>query len=107
MRAKFMFNTPKSLHAEADALIKFQARASQYKNQKVDLLVVRADSEGNLGMSLPCFACVRLLIKYSRYIKLSHIYYSNSEGQIIKTNLNTLASNTNVRLAPAYQHHDL
>lgn len=104
-RAYFVFNTPLSIHAEADVLIKFRSKATRFDKQKVDLLVVRSDSNGNLGMSLPCLACVRLLAKYTQYINLNHIYYSNAKGEIIKTNLPELVKNPKVRMAPAYINH--
>lgn len=69
----------------------------------MDLLVVRVGNGGNLLMSMPCAACVRLLIKYSKLVNICHIYYSDDEGNIVKTNLFELAQNENVRVSHAYE----
>lgn len=78
-----------SIHAEVAAFnnLKF-CRETQY----IDLLVIRVNKSKNLCNSKPCSKCIMFMnttLKKRNYI-VSTIYYSNDNGDIVKTKLNNL-----------------
>jgi len=63
-------------------------RASDIKGyrvgeKKVNLIVIRVNSNGELTCSKPCFNCSRLIRRNCVFI--NKIYYSNWSGQIEQT----------------------
>lgn len=58
------------------------------KSDTLDLCVVRISKDGILKNSKPCKTCIKFIEKSK--IKIKNIYYSNSKGEIIKSNLNDL-----------------
>jgi len=84
-------NVP-GIHAEEDALSKLMPLKYKKKLEPINLLVIRLSPKNKLQSSKPCFNCVKLLsiIPMKKGYKLENIYYSDDEGNIIKTNLQTL-----------------
>jgi hypothetical protein len=80
-------------HSEVNAILKLRFRREKLKNPiKISALVIRVSSTGELGMSRPCAHCTFSLFRLPRkfgYV-ITDIYYSNENGNIIKTNINEL-----------------
>ena len=84
-------NTP-GIHAEEDALSKLMPLKYKKRLEPINLLVIRLSSKNKLQSSKPCSNCIKLLsiIPKKKGYKIENIYYSDENGDIIKTNLQTL-----------------
>lgn len=80
------------IHAEYDALTKLIPIRRKKNLESINLLVVRLSSKNKIQSSKPCFNCIETMQKFPPKIgyKIVNVYYSNSEGDIIKTNLKSL-----------------
>jgi len=94
-----------SSHAEINAINNLINSSANKKHLiKIDLLVIRTSNTGKLGMSKPCVKCLidlSTLPKKKGYV-LKNIYYSNSNGLIIKTNLKTLIETKEYHISRYY-----
>ena len=79
------------IHAELDALTKLKP-LRQKRLEIVDLLVIRLSKTNNIQSSRPCYNCIELMnyLPEKKGYKIKTIYYSNNDGAIIKTDLQTL-----------------
>lgn len=75
-------------HAEVDAIGKAASNRSLKDRALMDLVVIRVSSTGKLGMSRPCYHCIRS-IRNARF-KIENVYYSNAEGDIVCEKSNEL-----------------
>jgi hypothetical protein len=84
-------NTP-GIHAEEDALSKLMPLKYKKRLEPINILVIRLSPKNKLQISKPCSNCIRLLsiIPKRKGYKLENIYYSDADGNIVKTNLQTL-----------------
>ena len=84
-------NTP-GIHAEEDALSKLMPLKYKKHLEPINILVIRLSPKNKLQISKPCSNCIRLLsiIPKRKGDKLENIYYSDADGNIVKTNLQTL-----------------
>ena len=84
-------NTP-GIHAEEDALSKLMPLKYKKHLEPINILVIRLSPKNKLQISKPCSNCIRLLsiIPKRKGYKLENIYYSDADGNIVKTNLQTL-----------------
>ncbi len=80
------------IHAEHDALNKLQPLRYKRKLEPINILVIRLSMKNNLQSSKPCSNCIETMKKLpqKKGYKIQNIYYSDSEGNIIKTSLTTL-----------------
>ena len=78
-----------SVHAEKDL---FDKLLSQKKMKKINILVVRFTKNGVLGMSKPCDKCIQFLSVFPQRkgYTINKVYYSDQNGNIIKSNLRKL-----------------
>ena len=80
------------VHAEHDAILKLLPLKRQKRLKHVSILVIRLSVKNKLQSSKPCGNCIDIMktlpIKFGYRIK--DVYYSNNEGNIVKTNLNKL-----------------
>lgn len=74
-----------STHAEMDVINKLDLHYYKRNRIKLDLYVVRVSKSGNIAESKPCMHCIKTMIKSELNIK--NVYYSNSNGEIVKTTL--------------------
>ncbi len=78
-----------SVHAEQNCVNKLPFTR---KNKRINLLIVRFTKHYELSMSKPCQNCVNCM--KTTYPKKGYIvkdvYYSTSNGEIVKTNLSRL-----------------
>lgn len=79
-------------HAEINAIKKLRRRKISKKLIGIDLLVVRLNRSGKLSNSKPCGDCISKLkyLPYNVGYYINNIYYSDNNGNIIKTNIKTL-----------------
>jgi hypothetical protein len=84
-------NTP-GIHAEEDALSKLMPLKYKKRLEPINLLVIRLSPKNKLQSSKPCSNCIKLmsLIPKKKGYKIENIYYSDENGEIIKTNLQSL-----------------
>ena len=80
------------IHAEFDALSKLMPIRRKKKLESINLLVVRLSTKNKIQSSKPCFNCIETMKKFPPKIgyKIDNVYYSDSNGDITKTNLKTL-----------------
>lgn len=84
-------NTP-GIHAEHDALTKLTPIKNKKRTVKINLLVIRLSTKNKIQSSKPCSNCIELMKILPMKIgyKIKHIYYSDYEGNIVKTSLDNL-----------------
>jgi deoxycytidylate deaminase len=86
-----------SAHAETDAIRKLMhtnigSRGGKGKKvYAINLIVIRVDSKGKLNNSKPCAKCIKHLTRLKQY-NVRKIYYSDANGNIIKSSLTELAN---------------
>jgi hypothetical protein len=82
------------IHAEYNALSKLMPLKNKKKLEPINLLVIRLSTKNKIQSSKPCNNCIEIMkiIPHKMGYKLNHIYYSDENGSIIKTNLKTLDS---------------
>ena len=80
------------IHAEQDALLKLMPLKYKKKLERISLLVVRLSPTNKLQTSKPCSTCIELIktIPLRKGYKLKEIYYSDANGNIIKTSVDNL-----------------
>jgi len=80
------------IHAECDALTKLMPLKNKKRLEPINLLVVRFSPKNKIQSSKPCYNCIETMKNYPKKIgyKIENIYYSDSDGNIIKTNLKIL-----------------
>jgi len=80
------------IHAEHNALLKLKPTKNKKRLEPVNLLVVRFSKTNKLQSSKPCSNCIQILesMPERKGYKIQNIYYSNSDGNIVKTNLTSL-----------------
>jgi hypothetical protein len=80
------------IHAEYDALTKLMPIRRKKKLESINLLVVRLSTKNKIQSSKPCFNCIETMKKFPPKIgyKIDNVYYSDSNGDITKTNLKIL-----------------
>ena len=80
------------IHAEQNALLKLKPIKIKKKLELIDLLVVRFSKTTKIQSSKPCNNCIKIMndIPCKKGYKIQNIYYSDSDGNIIKTNLSNL-----------------
>lgn len=86
-----------TIHAERAAIERLPPRPSNKKPLKVSILVVRFTKSGKFGNSKCCMKCIYDMIKIpvQRGYRITKVYYSNRDGDIIKTDLKTLEKDDN------------
>ncbi len=80
------------IHAEHDAINKLKPVRRKKHLHNVNILVVRLSKNNKLQNSKPCANCLNKLkiLPEKKGYKIRNIYYSNDNGEIIKSNLKTL-----------------
>jgi hypothetical protein len=80
------------IHAEQDAINKLQPLKYKKNLESINILVIRLSSKNNLQSSKPCASCISSMkfLPIKKGYKIQNVYYSDSEGNIIKTNLTCL-----------------
>ena len=99
----------RTIHAEINAINNLVHCSAKKKHLiKIDLLVIRTSNTGKLGISKPCIKCIidlSTIPKKKGYI-IKNIYYSDTDGSIIKTNLKTLIDTKDFHVSRYYLNHN-
>ena len=100
-----------SIHAEEDVLRKmgrkYSDRVNKKNKKKFDLLVIKVSRTGDkVGMSRLCEKCVMLVnnISHSSGIKIKNVYYSDENGDIIKTTPSKLYNSDDNHITGYYKN---
>lgn len=80
------------IHAEHDAINKLKPLNRNKHPQVVNILVVRFSKNYKLQNSKPCANCIENMkvLPEKKGYRIKNIYYSNENGEIIKSNLKNL-----------------
>ncbi len=80
------------IHAEYDAITKLIPLRRKKKLENVNLLVIRLSGKNKLQSSKPCSNCIDIMktLPEKKGYKIQNIYYSDSNGNIVKTTLSNL-----------------
>jgi hypothetical protein len=80
------------IHAEHDAIRKLLPLKNKKRLKAVSILVIRLSVKNKLQSSKPCSNCIEIMKNLPIKIgyKIKDVYYSDNEGNIVKTNLNNL-----------------
>lgn len=82
------------IHAECDAINKLMPLKNKKKLEPINLLVIRLSTKNKIQSSKPCNNCIETMknLPPKRGYKIDNIYYSDENGNIVKTNLKKLDS---------------
>lgn len=80
------------VHAEHDAINKLKPLERNKKLEPINLLVIRFSKNNKLQNSKPCANCIQTMkiLPEKKGYRIKNIYYSNDNGEIVKTSLNNL-----------------
>jgi len=80
------------IHAEQDAINKLKPLKYKKNVESINILVIRLSSKNKLQSSKPCANCIESMKNnpIKKGYKIQNVFYSDSEGNIIKTNLVSL-----------------
>ncbi len=80
------------IHAEHNAISKLMPLKRKKKLEPIDILVIRVSRINTIQMSKPCFNCIQIMkvLPEKKGYKINNIYYSDNNGEIIKTNVKCL-----------------
>lgn len=86
-------NSKIKTHAEMDALNKVKGllKCQKIKKNKMNLLVIRVNKQGELCESAPCFHCTKELSN-NKCVQIDKLYYSKSDGSITCVKFNDWTS---------------
>jgi len=86
-------NNP-GIHAEQEAITKLMPLKFKKRLENINLLVVRLSKKNKLQSSKPCSNCIKMMaiLPQKKGYNIQNIYYSDGEGNIVKTNLLSLES---------------
>lgn len=82
------------IHAEHDAINSLKPLHRKNHLQNVNILVIRISKYNKLQNSKPCANCIETMkiLPEKKGYRIRNIYYSNENGDIIKSNLKNLES---------------
>lgn len=80
------------IHAEHDAIRKLCPLKRKKRLENINMLVIRVSSTNKLQSSKPCVNCINTMKTLPPKLgyKIQNVYYSDSNGKIVKTNLGIL-----------------
>jgi hypothetical protein len=82
------------IHAEYDAIRKLLPLRRKKKLVSINILVIRVSGKNKLQSSKPCVKCINTMkiLPPKLGYKIEDIYYSNDNGEIIKSSIKNLES---------------
>ena len=80
------------IHAEYDAIRKLPKLKRNKRLKLINILVIRLSVKNRLQLSKPCANCIQMMKLFPEKLgyKIKHIYYSDNNGHIVKSDLKTL-----------------
>jgi cytidine deaminase len=87
-----LYGNEAGVHAEHDAINKLKPIAKKKHLQNINILVIRFSKNNKLQQSKPCVNCIRTMktLPEKKGYKIKNIFYSNENGEIIKSNITNL-----------------
>ena len=88
------------IHAEHDAIRKLLPLKRKSRLENINILVIRLSSKNKIQSSKPCINCINMMKTLPPKLgyRIQHIYYSNEEGNIIKTTLQNLENEQSLEI---------
>lgn len=98
--------TGQTIHAEISLMKKLK---KVNKNMKIDILVIRINRNGTLGMSKPCKNCIEIMnnIAYTKGYIIDKVYFSNYDGEITCLKFTTLKEEKNKHISKYFKNKEL
>jgi hypothetical protein len=80
------------IHAEHDAIRKLLPLKRKKRLENINILVIRVSGKNKLQSSKPCVNCIIMMktLPIKLGYKIQNVYYSNENGDIIKSSLKNL-----------------
>jgi ribosomal protein L28 len=80
------------VHAEHDAINNLKPLRRNKRLQNINMLVIRISKNNKIQSSKPCANCIEHIknLPGKKGYKIKHIYYSNDDGEIIRSNIKSL-----------------
>lgn len=80
------------IHAEHDAIRKLCPLKRKKRLENINMLVIRLSGKNKLQSSKPCINCINIMktLPHKLGYKIRDIYYSNENGEIVKSSLKNL-----------------
>ena len=77
------------IHAEQDAINRLKSIKRKKHLQNISILVIRFSKNNKLQSSKPCANCIEIMkfLPEKKGYKIKNIYYSNENGDIVKSSL--------------------
>jgi cytidine deaminase len=93
------------IHAEHNALLKLKPLKFKKNLESINILVVRFSKKNSLQESKPCFNCIQNMsvLPQQKGYKINNIYYSDNDGNIVKTTLNKLKNDEEIHYSRFYR----
>lgn len=87
-----MNDNDSGIHAEHDAINKLKPLKRNKRLESINILVIRFSKNNKLQNSKPCANCIKIMktLPQKKGYIIKNIYYSNNNGEIVKSNLNNL-----------------
>jgi hypothetical protein len=91
MTGDYSKNDP-GIHAEHDAINRLKPLHRKKHLHNVNILVIRISKNNKLQSSQPCANCIETMkrLPEKKGYRIRNIYYSNENGEILKSNLKNL-----------------
>ena len=96
-----------SIHAEHNVLLKLKTlNKNKNKKETINLLVVRFSKTNKIQSSKPCSNCIKMMniIPYNKGYKIKNIYYSDNDGNILRTTLSDLTNEENKHITKFFRN---
>ena len=102
-------NITTGIHAEHDAIRKLMPLKRNKKLVPIHLLVIRISGKNKLQSSKPCVSCIKVIHNLPKQLgySIKHIYYSDNNGEIIKSNLSKLGKDEMPHLTTKQYKHKM
>ena len=80
------------IHAEHDAINRLKPLQRKKHLQLINILVIRLSKNNKIQNSKPCANCIKNMktLPEKKGYKIRNIYYSDDNGEIVKTSLKNL-----------------
>jgi cytidine deaminase len=80
------------IHAEHDAINRLKPLKRNKRLQSINILVIRLSKSNRIQQSKPCANCIQTMktLPEKKGYKIRNIYYSDNNGEIVKSNIRTL-----------------
>lgn len=80
------------IHAEHDAINRLKPLGRRKHLQNINMLVIRISKSNKIQNSKPCANCINTMknLPEKKGYRIKNIYYSNDNGDIVKSNLKNL-----------------